>query len=136
MPARATKVTLYDSRKITHALTSNADIYDIAITRLVANSVALAIGTKEEYLLGPSRGAHALALGRQTMQYLMHVTFGMDYTRIGYWTNRDRTSVSYACGRIEEYRDNLSYDKALFFAELALREMAQGSLNMHGGEPQ
>ena len=99
--------------------------------RLAMEYVTLVHRTPPHYLLGPSRGGKHLSSSRQTLQYICHVAFGMNYTRIGELTNRDRTSVSYACRQIEALRDFNEIDKSLFFAEMALQAMMH-----HLSEPQ
>ncbi len=127
MPADKARMFLYDFSPDVLLTASVRDVYACAMIKLVANHTALSSHTSEAYLMGPSRGRKILARARQKSQYLMNIVFAMDYTQIGKYTKRDRTSVAHACGVIEESRDNLVVDKSLFFTEMALQAMAQVS---------
>ena len=91
--------------------------------RLVSSFVNCTFLTREAHILSASRGRRQLSAGRHTMQYLAHVVFGINFTKLGKLTARDRTSVANGCRRIEDMRDDPVADKALFFSELALSEM-------------
>ncbi len=53
--------------------------------------------------------------------YLAHVAFGLSLTAVGMGFGRDRTTVAYACHKIEDRRDNSAFDAALDCLELAAR---------------
>lgn len=75
------------------------------------------------YLLGPSRGSRHLSRARQTLYYLLHICFGMSFTRIAELVHRDRTSVSHGVRQIEDLRDQEAIDRYLHFAELAMHRL-------------
>jgi hypothetical protein len=62
-----------------------------------------------------------VARARQIAIYLAHVGFGLNYTHLGDAFGRDRTTIRHACFRIEDARDEISFDRALDFLEGALR---------------
>lgn len=45
--------------------------------------------------------------------YLAHVVFGASLAEIGLAFGRDRTTVSHACGLIEDLRDDPAFDADL-----------------------
>jgi hypothetical protein len=101
--------------------------------RLVTSFVNCVFLTREAHILSASRGRQQLSRARQTLHYLSHVVFGINFTQLGKFTLRDRTSVANGCRRIEDSRDDPDADKLLFFSELALNEM---DVHMHGDHTQ
>lgn len=63
-----------------------------------------------------------------TAVYLAHVVFGVSQRRTGLCFSRDRTTVRYACSRIEDARDEQRFDQALdaLTASLAAHALAFG----------
>ncbi len=61
-------------------------------------------------LLHPSRCRAPVARARQLAMYLMHTSLGRTMTEVGCYFGRDRTTVAYACGRIEDKRDDAGFD--------------------------
>jgi chromosomal replication initiation ATPase DnaA len=57
-----------------------------------------------------SRCRAKTARARQMAMYLSHVVFGVSLAEIGEAFGRDRTTVSYACGLIEDLRDDPVFD--------------------------
>lgn len=64
-------------------------------------------------LLHKSRCRSGAAKARQLAMYLMHVAMGQSLTAVGEAFGRDRTTVSYACGLIEDMRDDPAFDHDL-----------------------
>ncbi len=60
--------------------------------------------------------------------YLAHVCLGMCLSRVGEEFDRDRTTVAYACARIEDRRDNPSLDRVLACLEAALDRWRRSAL--------
>ena len=58
-----------------------------------------------------SRCRKRTALARQLAMYLAHVVLGRSLTEIGEAFGRDRTTVSHACARIEDMRDDRAFDE-------------------------
>jgi hypothetical protein len=68
-----------------------------------------------------SRGRAApISLARQMAMYLAHVAFRLSLTEVGQLFGRDRTTVSHACGVIEDLRDDQIIDRALNVLAAAL----------------
>jgi hypothetical protein len=81
--------------------------------------VAAARGVPILLLLHPSRCVAAVAEARQLAMYLVHVALRRDYAAVGRYFGRDRTTVAHACARIEDGRDEPSFDD--FVAQLEAR---------------
>lgn len=73
--------------------------------RLAAALVAAAKGLAVEDILGQRRACAAVANARQLAMYLAHVAFGVPQSDVARGFRRDRTTVAYACRRIEDLRD-------------------------------
>lgn len=70
-------------------------------------------------LMGPTRGTPAIAAHRQTAMYLAHVVCGLSHAAIARGFDRDRTTVSHACRRVEDRRDDAVEDHRITGLELA-----------------
>jgi chromosomal replication initiation ATPase DnaA len=91
----------------------------------VALLVAHHAGVPISEVLGATRARRPIARARQLAMYLAHVMLGESLTSVGVAFGRDRTTVSYACGLIEDMRDDPSFD-----AEVeGLERRLQGSGN-------
>lgn len=60
-----------------------------------------------------SRCRAPIAMTRQIAMYMMHVVVGRNLTDVGRFFGRDRTTVSHACSRIEDLRDDLKFDEEM-----------------------
>ena len=63
-----------------------------------------------DMLLHRSRCRAAVADSRHLAMYLVHTALGRSLTEVGLLFGRDRTTVAYACARIEDRRDRPSFD--------------------------
>ncbi len=61
-----------------------------------------------------------VARARQLAMYLTHVILGESLTAVGVAFGRDRTTVSYACGLIEDMRDDPHFDAKVTALEARL----------------
>lgn len=80
-----------------------------------AISAAIALIARERnvpahLLVHPSRCRRSTARARQLAMYLAHVVLGHSLTEIARAFGRDRTTVSHACGLIEDLRDDPGFD--------------------------
>ena len=75
--------------------------------------VAAAFAVPASELRAATRRTPAIAFARQGAMYLAHVAAGLTFTEIGRAFGRDRTTAAYACGVVEEQRENPRVD-ALF----------------------
>lgn len=60
-----------------------------------------------------TRGVRHIASARQVAMYLAHVVCGMTLTEVGTMFGRDRTTVAYACLKVEVRRDDPVFDRAM-----------------------
>ena len=57
--------------------------------------------------------------------YLLYTFFGFNYSRIALALKCDRTTVRYACAKIEDKRDNTSIDNLLKLLEFSLTNICK-----------
>jgi len=76
------------------------------------------------------RGSRRAARARQAAMYLAHVALGLPVLAVGKAFRRDHTTVSYACHRVEDRRDDPAFDAALADLELAARIALASDLPM------
>jgi chromosomal replication initiation ATPase DnaA len=65
------------------------------------------------------RGSQQATRARHVAIYLSHVALGMKLAEVGNAFRRDRTTVGYACARVEDARDDPAFDAALTGLETA-----------------
>lgn len=82
--------------------------------------VAAARGLSATAVMGPDRGKAEIALARQLAMYLMHTHYSRIYSEVGRFFGRDRTTVSHACGLIEEMREEADFDERVARLEAIL----------------
>jgi chromosomal replication initiation ATPase DnaA len=70
-----------------------------------------------------TRGRFHVALARHVAMYLAHVAFGLTFTEVGEVFARDRTTVAYACGRVEDLRDDPAFDRSLELLECVVHRL-------------
>lgn len=87
-------------------------------------AVAASTGLQPQHLLGPDRGKADIALARQLAMYLMHTHYRRIYSAVGRFFGRDRTTVSHACGVIEELREDPGFDTQVARLEAELADEA------------
>ena len=100
---------------------------------LCGAAAAASVALPQDRLIRGKR-TQRVARARQVAVYLAHVGFGLNYTHLGQALGRDRTTIRHACGRIEDARDDVRFDRALDLLEGALRLHATRVLS--AGEPQ
>jgi hypothetical protein len=75
-------------------------------------------------MLHGSRCTAEVATARQVAMYLMHIVLRRSMSAVGRYFGRDRTTVAYACARIEDRRDDRCFDEALARLEAAVDRAA------------
>ena len=108
------------------AADADENTYD-SVCRCIETLVAASLGTTVE-LRAASRGRAPAAFARQTAMYLAHVHFGLSLSQVGRNFGRDRTTVSHACARVEDSRDDPKFERVLACLEAALDRWRQGFL--------
>jgi chromosomal replication initiation ATPase DnaA len=95
-----------------------------AAPEAIEQAVVQVFGVGRDDLRRLSRGRARVALARQVAMYLAHVTCGLTLTDTGKLFGRDRTTVSHACGVVEDRRDDPLFDRALDLLEWAVPALA------------
>lgn len=94
--------------------------------------VARQKGVPIRLLTHKSRSRQSAARARQLAMYLSHVIFGRSLAEIGEAFGRDRTTVSYACARIEDMRDDPHFDEEVCALERQLESGLAAEEMIHG----
>jgi len=84
-----------------------------ALVRIVAHAHNVTVVE----LFHHSRSRAPIAATRQLAMYLMHVVLGRNLTEVGRFFGRDRTTVSYACMRMEDMRDDPVFEQQVLDLE-------------------
>jgi chromosomal replication initiation ATPase DnaA len=71
------------------------------------------LGVSLEDILQPSRGTAGCAHARQLAMYLCNVVLTRRIAAVGRLFGRDHSTVSYACNRIEDLRDDPRFDDSV-----------------------
>ena len=79
-------------------------------------------------LIHKSRCRSGTARARQLAMYLSHVVLGRTLTEIGDAFGRDRTTVSHACGVIEDMRDDPAFDAEVTALERRIEALRDGEI--------
>ena len=87
--------------------------------RGIEGLVSLALGISLPEMRGRTRRAPAV-FARQAAMYLAHVKLGLCLSTVGGYFGRDRTTVAYACARMEDSRDDPRLECVLGCVEAAL----------------
>ena len=98
---------------------------------LVLHMVGKAYKIRRRLLLHPSRSTAGAARARQMAMYLMHVVLGRAMSDVGVVFHRDRTTVSYACAKVEDLRDDPAFDAQLDRFEQRILDLIAGEENDH-----
>ena len=93
----------------------------IEIVELVVSSI---LHISQRDLHRKHRCVAPIAHARHMAMYLTHVSFGISFTEIGRFFGRDRTTVSHACQRIEDEREDAQTEWILNLMELSIRRLA------------
>lgn len=90
-------------------------------------------GVPPVLLLHRSRCRAPVARARQLAMYLMHTLLGRTMTEVGRYFGRDRTTVAHACGRIEDKRDDVEFDRLVSALEewIAASAVAEPGREQH-----
>lgn len=80
---------------------------EMSVVQLIGSHARVSV----RMMLHPSRCKSDIADARQLAMYLLHVTAGRNMVQIGAFFGRDRTTVSHACGRVEDRRDSVEFDQ-------------------------
>lgn len=99
--------------------------HDRARAELAQQAAAFALGVPVEAINAPCRGTLAVRVARHMAMYLAHIAFEMSLARVAAAFARDRSTVAYACHRIEDLRDDAGFDRRMDDLETSLRAMPE-----------
>jgi chromosomal replication initiation ATPase DnaA len=102
-------------------MVSPAEREDHVIREFLDRVVASVFAVDTVLLKLPTRGRKPVAEARQVAMYLAHVACGLSFTRVGTIFGRDRTTVSHACKRVEDRREDVEFDNAIDLLERTIR---------------
>ena len=105
---------------------------------LLVRVVATAEDVSVREIFQHTRSCAPIAATRQLAMYMMHVVIGRNLTEVGKFFGRDRTTVAYACARIEDLRDDEAFDYKIDQIEEKFFRLEQRKMNLHShelGEP-
>lgn len=80
-------------------------------------------GVTRAEILSRRRCSRQVVMARQLAMYLVHILLGRTYLEVGRLFGRDRTTVSHACARIEDLRE----DRSAFERDVAAIEAAMAA---------
>ncbi len=78
---------------------------------IIVNMVSKLTNVARADFFHNSRCKAHIAEARQLAMYLLHITSGRSMSEVGRFFGRDRTTVSHACAKIEDRRDNMEFDE-------------------------
>lgn len=96
---------------------------DRRLVKLVVEVVALATRLEPRDIFTATRNAASASRARQIAIYLAHTGLNWTQARTGSAFGRDRSTVSYACTRVEDLRENPAFDARLSGLETWLRAL-------------
>jgi chromosomal replication initiation ATPase DnaA len=115
---------------------SKSRVEDAAKARLSTDIVSYALGTSSADILGEGKGAPGAAFARQVAMYLCYTGFELSLARVAVAFERDRSTVSYACHRIEDRRDEPAFDQWIESLEVMVRRApAEAAAASHSAQP-
>jgi chromosomal replication initiation ATPase DnaA len=97
----------------------------LALCHRAAGAVSVMLQVPMREIMGRGRAARP-SRARQIAMYLANVVFGVGMTDCARAFGRDRSTVSYACRRIEDERDDPAFDERLDALERLIREEETG----------
>lgn len=100
----------------------------------IVDLVAAARGVTRTEILSGHRCSNGTVAARQLAMYLVHTLLGRTYLEVGRLFGRDRTTVSHACARIEDRRDERSlFEREVASIEAAVARVAEREANRAAG---
>ena len=98
---------------------------DRARAAFVTHLVAMATGAPPEAMFAGPRARGRVATARAMAMYLLHVGFALPQNRVAAAFQRDRTTISHACQKVEAMRERAELDEALSRLEACVRHAPQ-----------
>ena len=96
---------------------------DRALCHRAAGAVSVMMQVPVRDVMGRTRASRA-SRARQLAMYVANVVYGVGMTACARAFGRDRSTVSYACRRVEDERDDPAFDQRLDALERLIRDEA------------
>ena len=93
-------------------------------SQIIGQAVSTVFQVPLSELQARTRRRARIAFARQVAMYLAHVACGLTLTQVGALFGRDRTTVAYACGIVEDRRDDPIFDVFLDHLEMSIVRLA------------
>lgn len=93
----------------------------------IFSTVGTVFAIEPELLSAPTRGCADIARARQVGMYLAHIGCELSLTAVGRLFERDRSTVAYACRRIEDAREHPPFDELIANMEACVRSIVRTS---------
>ena len=94
------------------------------LKKILEFTIAVAFEIETTDLRKRTRGRADTAFARQVVMYLAHVGYGLTLSDVGRVFERDRTTVAYTCGVVEDRRDDATIDRTLDLLETVVARLA------------
>lgn len=101
---------------------SKSRVEDAAKARLTADIVGYALKRPGAEIFNEARGTPDAVFARQVAMYLCYTGFELSLARVAVAFERDRSTVSHACHRIEDRRDDPAFDQWIESLEAMVRQ--------------
>jgi hypothetical protein len=101
---------------------------DVKLAAFVVQLVALSTDVGAGAIASRSRQCADAARARQIAMYLVHTACEWRLARVASAFGRDRSTISYACRRVEDQREDASFDGWLLRLEGCIRAVAFGGV--------
>lgn len=92
---------------------------------MAASIVSSALEVPVSAIFAPDRSNGSVSLARHVAIYLAHVGFQAPMPATARGFGRDRSSVAYACARIEDMRDDQKFDEAVCAMERMVERLRE-----------
>jgi chromosomal replication initiation ATPase DnaA len=106
---------------------SQSRVRDAAKARLSAEIVGYALGVASAEIMTDEKGRPELCFARQVAMYLCYTAFEISLARVAATFERDRSTVSHGCHRIEDRRDEPQFDQWIESLEAMVRQAPLGA---------
>ena len=102
-------------------------LQDRAKAAFVTHLVAMVTGVPAPSILCEPRGSEKVADARAMAMYLLHVGFALPQSRVAAAFQRDRTTISHACIKVEKMRERPEMDRTLTQLEACVQQAPTAS---------
>ncbi len=124
MKARGSKALERELANGSSSARRREGVRDVELVAVVVQLVAAYTGTGAAEIAATGRRSAEVARARQMAMYLVHTSCEWTLARVAAAFGRDRSTISYACRRVEDLREDAGYDVGLVQLEGCIRAAA------------